>query len=418
MANKRILLVDDDTFLLNLLKQQLRNIGLENVSSYSRASDALAVLKEEADQFEIILCDLQMPDMDGIEFVRNIARIGHRAGLLLMSGESPRLLQTAESLATAHGLNVLGVLQKPVSSDRLRSVLASSCRGTTNSGGKSQASCTPSEICAAIAGKQLINHYQPKVEMKSRTIVGVESLVRWQHPDDGLIFPDRFVPVAEENGLIDQLTHQVLTNALRDARSWRRLGWNLSIAVNVSMRNLVSLDFPDIVVDLAQRVGIPTADVVLEVTESQLMIDPVASLDILTRLRLKQVRLSIDDFGMGYSSLAQLRDIPFDELKVDRSFVHGADRDPASMAIVDASFSMAKALGMTTVAEGVEDQADWDWLMQRGGCDIVQGFFLAKPMSAVDLTRWLAAVKWPGRDELPAQHEKSMRAANCARRDF
>jgi len=395
MVNKEVLLVDDDTFLHGLIKQQLRNIGIDNVSAYASASDALAVLKEESGRFDVILCDLQMPDMDGIELIRNVAHIGYRGGLLLMSGEGPRILQTAEALATAHGLNVLGALQKPVSSDQLLSILASARRGTRVSRDKSQANRSASELCAAIAGDQLINHYQPKVEMKSRTIVGVESLVRWQHPDDGLIFPDQFVPVAEENDLIDRLTHRVITNALLDARAWRAVGWPLSLAVNVSMHNLISLDFPDIVVDLAQRIGIPTTDIVLEVTESQLMVDPVASLDILTRLRLKQIRLSIDDFGTGFSSLAQLRDIPFDELKVDRSFIHGADRDPAAMAIVDASFNMAKALGMTTVAEGVEDQADWDWLLQKGGCDIVQGYFLAKPMSAEDLTTWLAAWREP-----------------------
>jgi EAL domain-containing protein (putative c-di-GMP-specific phosphodiesterase class I) len=237
----------------------------------------------------------------------------------------------------------------------------------------------------------LENHYQPKVALSSGALIGVETLVRWRHPKDGLVFPDQFISTAEEHGIIEQLTRAVLVSALRQARLWNDAGLRLHVSVNVSMDNLAALEFPDFVVHEADAAGVPVSSLVLEVTESRLMRDPLAALDILTRLRLKRIRLSIDDFGTGHSSLAQLRDIPFDELKVDRGFVHGAWGDDSLRAIVEASLNLAQKLGMTTVAEGIEDQADWDYL-QSCGCDLAQGYFIAKPMRGPDLTRWL--VSW------------------------
>ena len=225
--------------------------------------------------------------------------------------------------------------------------------------------------------------------MVSGALIGVETLVRWQHPDDGLVFPDDFIGVAEDNGLIDDLTHVVLAEALGQARRWLDQGLKLRVAVNVSMHTLARLEFADYVLGEVVRSGVAAEDLILEVTESRLMTDVLAPLYILTRLRLKHVGLSIDDFGTGHSSLSQLRDIPFDELKIDRSFVHGAGQDKTRRAIFTASLGMARQLGMRTVAEGVEDRADWDFLRQQG-CDLAQGYFIARPMPADKLPAWLA----------------------------
>jgi EAL domain-containing protein (putative c-di-GMP-specific phosphodiesterase class I) len=216
----------------------------------------------------------------------------------------------------------------------------------------------------------------------------VEALVRWQHPKDDLVFPDQFITTAEEHGLIDELTRVVLTAALQQARIWQDAGLHLRVAVNVSMDNISSLEFPDFVARTAAKAGVPLTNLVLEVTESRLMKNPLAALDILTRLRLKHISLSIDDFGTGHSSLAQLRDIPFDELKVDRGFVHGAWRDSSLRAIFEANLGMAQQLGMKTVAEGVEDLEDWDFLC-AAGCDLAQGYFIARPMPAEEIMGWL-----------------------------
>ncbi|MDX9766086.1 MAG: EAL domain-containing protein, partial [Ectothiorhodospiraceae bacterium] len=240
----------------------------------------------------------------------------------------------------------------------------------------------------------LENYFQPKVNPASGEVAGVEVLVRWHHPRDGLVMPVQFIPMAEEQGLIDGLTQVVLVDALHQARQWQDDGMPLHIAVNVSMDSLAALEFADFVADEVARAGLPMNHLVLEVTESRLMKDPRAALDILARLRLKRIGLSIDDFGTGHSSLAQLRDIPFSELKVDYGFVHGAWRDASLQAIFEASLGVARQLGMKTVAEGVEDRDDWDFLRARG-CDLAQGFFIGRPMPAAELPEWMA--QWEAR---------------------
>jgi EAL domain-containing protein (putative c-di-GMP-specific phosphodiesterase class I) len=202
--------------------------------------------------------------------------------------------------------------------------------------------------------------------------------------------------VAESSGQIDALTRSVLSQAMGQARRWREAGMGLRVAVNVSMDNLARLDFPEFVLREAVHHGVPLTDLMLEVTESRLMRDARVPMDILTRLRLKHIGLSIDDFGTGHSSLAQLRDIPFDELKIDRGFVHGNRDQPTQRAIFAASLEMAHQLDMTAVAEGVEDRADWDFA-RAAGCDIAQGYFIGRPMPAEALPDWIRL--WRKRSE-------------------
>jgi EAL domain-containing protein (putative c-di-GMP-specific phosphodiesterase class I) len=244
------------------------------------------------------------------------------------------------------------------------------------------------QVRRAIDNLELLNVYQPKVAVATGKVVGVETLVRWRHPTDGMVYPDQFIGVAEEHLLIDGLTQVVIGSALAQARRWQDAGLALHVAVNVSMGNLTSLKFPDMLADLAAEAGVAAPEIVLEITESRLMPKIVAVLDVLTRLRLKRFRLSIDDFGTGHSSLAQLRDIPFDELKVDRGFVHGASSNEKKRAICDASLGLARQLGISVVAEGVEDEEDWRFL-RREGCDFAQGYYIAKPMAGQDLPTWI-----------------------------
>lgn len=390
----KILVVDDDSFALRLLVRQLTNLGFSNVVACIHAREALTRLESDVAHFGLVFCDLQMPEIDGVEFVRQLVRIGYRGGLALVSGEDERVLRTAERLARAHHLDVLGALHKPVALAALQGLL--SLRHAHDSAAPESVhhNYTPQQLRAAIDGNQLINHYQPKVSLASGALVGVETLVRWQHPDDGLVEPEHFVGIAEEHGLIDALTRAVLAAALRQGGAWHAGGLPLQVAVNISMENLGALDFPDLVERMAATAGMPLTHLVLEVTESRLMKDPLSPLDILTRLRLKRIGLSIDDFGTGHSSLAQLRDIPFTELKIDRGFVHGASRNSYLQVILEASLAMARQLGMKTVAEGMEERADWD-LLRTCCCDVAQGYLVGKPMPAADLPAWLQ--EWEGR---------------------
>jgi EAL domain-containing protein (putative c-di-GMP-specific phosphodiesterase class I) len=186
------------------------------------------------------------------------------------------------------------------------------------------------------------------------------------------------------------LTRVVLTAAMQQAKAWLQSGYHLPVAVNVSMDDLTAFDFPDFAAALARSVGIDPSLITLEVTEGQMMRKLSTVLDVLSRLSLKRFRLAIDDFGTGHSSLAQLRDLPFDELKVDRGFVHGASTDETRSAICGASLQMAHQLQMQVVGEGIENQEDWEFLRLRG-CDVGQGYFISRPMPAADVVNWVDA---------------------------
>jgi len=384
----RILVLDDEPFMLKLLTHMLARLEFTLVTACKSGRVALESFASPNGRPDLILLDLNMPEMDGVEFVRKLVEHHYAGSLILVSGEDERMLQTAVKLVQAHKIAVLGHLHKPVKPEGLAALLE---KWTPLSPGRSRAAKKvygQDEVRAAISNGELVNYYQPKVAVATGEVAGVETLVRWRHPRDGMVPPDQFIGVAEAHGMIDDLTRAVLTGALAQAKVWQEAGLTLRVAVNVSMDNLASLDFPDFVAGLAVKAGVAPQQVVLEVTESRLMQDTQAALEILSRLRLKRFHLSIDDFGTGHSSLAQLRDIPFDELKIDQSFVHGAWANETLRAMYDASLGLARQLGMEVVAEGVEDRDDWN-LLRRTGCDLAQGYFIARPMPADDLPGWI-----------------------------
>lgn len=400
----KILVLDDEPFMLKLLARMLTNLGMTSVRTCDNGRAALMLVDSPECRPDLILLDINMPEMDGVEFVRHLVEHDYAGAVILVSGEDERVVQSVEKLVRAHKIKVLGRMSKPVSPERLaamlerwRAPLPGAVRITKNS-------YSANQLRAAMVRGELVNYYQPKVTLASGDVVGVETLVRWRHPKDGMVSPDQFIGIAERHGLIDQLTEVVLTGALAQARAWRDAGLSLRVAVNLSMDNLVALSFLDCVVDLTSKAGVPPQELVLEVTESRLMLDQRVPLEILTRLHLKRFCLSIDDFGTGNSSLAQLRDIPFDELKIDQSFVHGAWGNETQRAMFDASLGLAKQLKMESVAEGVEDRADWNFVSQRG-CDMAQGYFIAQPMPAADLPAWLA--DWEERRVQLAPHHES-----------
>ncbi|ARO87604.1 hypothetical protein EBAPG3_007365 [Nitrosospira lacus] len=395
----RILVLDDESFMLKLLSHILSNLGFTSVTLCDSGRAALDRIGDKDSQPNLILLDLNMPEMDGIEFVRHLVGRHYTGSLILVSGEDERILQTAEKLVQAHKIPILGHLHKPVKPETLSALLEKWTPPSASGPRITKKVYGEAELRAAIDNRELINYYQPKVAVASGEVVGVETLVRWRHPVDGIVFPDQFIGVAEAFGLIDDLTQVVFTEAVTQAKAWRQAGLALRVAVNVSMDNLASLSFLNFVAELTAKIGVAPQDMVLEVTESRLMLDTRAPLEILTRLRLKRFRLSIDDFGTGHSSLAQLRDIPFDELKIDQGFVHRAWADETLRAMYDASLSLARQLGMEVVAEGVEDRNDWD-LLYRTGCDLAQGTFMSRPMLAADLPAWIESWRERVRNEL------------------
>ena len=228
--------------------------------------------------------------------------------------------------------------------------------------------------------------------MHDGRVRSVEALVRWQHPERGLIGPYEFVHLAEHTGLIRPLTHHVLRTALEQCRRWRDRGIDLSVAVNLSVRDLVDLDLPGAIAAELDRVGLEPRCLAIEITETMLVLDPNRTIEVLARLHEMGVRVSLDDFGTGWSSLSYLQRLPVDELKIDRSFISDLAASDTDSSIVEATVALARKLGLTTVAEGVESAQAWEQLV-RLGCDVAQGYFISRPLPAEELEVWLAGVE-------------------------
>jgi diguanylate cyclase len=247
------------------------------------------------------------------------------------------------------------------------------------------------ELRSAIDRNELLLHYQPKLDLRDGALVGVEALVRWQHPQRGFLPPGEFIALAEQTGLIYPLSHWVLEAALRQQQAWRAMGLDIPVAVNLSRRTLHDPQLPETVAQLLKRWDVAPTALVLEITEGSLMADPVRAAENLSQLRALGVHVSIDDFGTGYSSLASLKNLSVDELKIDQSFVQAMATDASARAIVRAIVDLADALKLRVVAEGVEDRATWDVLAGLG-CDVAQGYFLSRPIAAIELEAWIADV--------------------------
>jgi diguanylate cyclase (GGDEF)-like protein len=246
------------------------------------------------------------------------------------------------------------------------------------------------QLRRAIDEGELVLHYQPKLTFCTGQVESVEALVRWQHPERGLLYPDAFIELAESAGLMGQLTDAVLDEALKQCRLWAEQGIELSVAVNVSPSNLVDDAFPDMVAAMLVAHGVPARSLLLEVTESLLMEDRDRATRVLARLREHGVGVAIDDYGTGYSSLAYLAELPVTELKLDRAFVAGMTGSWRAESIVISTLHLAHALGLVLVAEGAEDQETVD-LLASLGCDMVQGYHLSRPLPPAALEEWLAA---------------------------
>lgn len=251
-----------------------------------------------------------------------------------------------------------------------------------------------SELRRSLGGGELILYYQPKVLLSTGKVIGVEALVRWRHPRYGLMFPDSFIPLAEQTGLINPLTQWVIAAALEQCRQWETRGVPLIIAVNLSARNLLDMQFADQLAVALQSVPQAARRLCLEITETAMMADPVRALTILNALNDMGVTLSIDDFGTGYSSLSYIKQLPVNELKIDKSFVMGMGVSDDDIVIVRSTIDLAHNIGFKVVAEGVEDEATYNMLIELN-CDVAQGYYISQPLLPEDIEVWLRESRWP-----------------------
>ena len=371
-ALNRLLVVDDQEDILDFVAEVAKSLDYA-VLTASRAEDFCAQLHQFGPT--LIVLDLQMPGTDGIELLRYLGRQSVTAPVLISSGMDSRVLSSAERFGRSVGLEIAGVLQKPLMLAELESVLE---RHRVI-----ERAIEPAEFSRAVDRGQLLLHYQPKLARTARgwRAAGVEALLRWQHPDLGLVYPDRFIPLAEASGLIGAATDWVLQEGIRQLGLWRAAGLALDLSVNMSPKLVKDLDFPDRLSDLLAAHGLSNPMLTLEITETAALEDPTRTMDILTRLRVKGFGLSLDDFGTGYSSLTQLYRLPFNELKVDKSLGMDLGKTREAETMVRSIVGLAHGLGLTVCAEGVETPRALD-LLGEIDCDCAQGYYIGRPMAA------------------------------------
>ena len=383
-----VLVIDDDKVVCEVVSAAAQAMGLDCVAT-KEAATYLSLIPSDT---TLILLDLMMPDMDGIEVLRLLGERQCKAGIVLMSGMDKRVIETAAKLAQTLGLSVVGHLQKPFP---LPELLA--CLGTHTA---QDAPEDPKEGPAIPITDELLRHafdraefvlyYQPQIKIATGEVTGVEALSRWRHPELGLILPDQFIARVEDLGLMDRLCWIAAETGLSELTKFpARGGGLLRLSLNATVQSLRDLRFPDLMTGLAAKFQVPPENIVVEITESGLIHELARTLDVLTRLRMKRIQLSIDDFGTGYAMMKQLQNVPATEIKIDKSLIDRMHSNDSDRVMVEKVVEMAHELGMEVIAEGVRTQEQLN-LLRLMGCDGAQGFLFSPPLPATDLVRWLA----------------------------
>ena len=388
-----IYIVDDEEQQVELMMELVDVAGFTALGFTSGQS----FIEQSVSNFDIILLDLNMPEIDGIEVMRMLYNRGCTPAFILISGFDERVLHSAKQFAEAKNIEVVGAYTKPIDTRNFiqeigdihaRKKLAFDKRQYQGQGLKKDVDNSLSlfEFKVALSKRQFVLFYQPQVDIHSGEVKGFEALVRLKHPQYGLVFPDQFIGLAEDNNLMSQLSDEIFSLAIKDYKQFQKLSIDQKISINVSAQDL-DLEMPERIAKLLSSSNIPPESLMIELTESALRTSISESLDILNRLRMKGFSLSIDDFGTGYSSLVQLYQAPFTELKIDLQFVMRMLKDKEAYAIVKICILLAKELKLVTVAEGVESQEILDELAELG-CDIAQGYHIAKPLPFDECCKW------------------------------
>jgi EAL domain-containing protein (putative c-di-GMP-specific phosphodiesterase class I) len=386
-GNRRVLIVDDDPLLLRIMARRLRALGID-ADAAETIPDATDLLGSS--DYEAVFLDLSLGESDGISLLQALRGGGTDPALVIVSGMDDRVRTASVRLAEGLGLRVAGALRKPVSQHSLRQVLGSLPGRTGPLGLPEVAPPVAADLEQALARGDITVQYQPKIALADRRVVGVEALARWAPADRPVVTPDVFIPLAEQNALIVPLTLHVLREALHACARWRVDYPDRSVAVNISPLVLADPALPEMIDQLLRETGLGPSALIAEITESTVIEHPLIAAEVLTRLRIKGVKLSIDDFGTGHSSLLSLLRLPFSELKIDKSFVSHCDTDAEAWKITRATISMARELGMTVVAEGVETAATAE-MLRHAGCHIGQGWLFARSMTEDALRAWSEA---------------------------
>ncbi|NEX62580.1 EAL domain-containing response regulator [Noviherbaspirillum galbum] len=391
----KVLILEDQPFQRNVLIGALRHLGITAIETASDGAAALDALEHDPGSFDVAICDLRMEGMDGIEFIRHAVR-RKVPSFIVTSAIEGSLLATAEAVVRSFGTRLIGVLPKPVNLERLKGML-SDCKKVKSeearpARGASKPAFTAEQISRALAANEFIPYFQPKFDLDTGLPTSVEMLARWNHPSQGILPPSAFIPVMEQSGMMDWLSDSLLLQSLRCLEDWTSLGCDISLAVNMSPLTLQNTDMPNHISSLLRKHKVEPRTITIEVTETAVSENVSGLLETLTRLRMQGFSISVDDFGTGYSSLLQLTEMPFNEIKIDRSFVHGATENKKTVAIAESIVQLAKKLDLHTVAEGIETLEELEFIKQLG-CESGQGYYLSRPLDNTGLITLLKNVR-------------------------
>lgn len=384
------LVIEDHEFQRETLVEMLQGLQAGNVYSAADGQKGLEVLVKLGCRVDVVITDVEMPRMDGLEFVRRAGEAGYRGSVIIASALGRTLLAAAEAMTEAYGMSLLGSISKPVTPASLEALLVrhGAPEPKLQVRSPSRPAYTLDEIIRGLDQDEFDPFFQPKVDLATRRVVGAEALARWRHPQHGILLPATFIRLLEDGGKIDELMWVMLDKAIAFCSTLNAAGMASSIAVNISVKSLNNTELANRVAEIAQGHNVEPAQVDLEITETAATTNLGAALENLARLRMKGFGLSIDDFGTGHSSMQQLSRIPFTELKIDRSFVTSAGTHEAARVMLTSSLEIARRLNLKTVAEGVETHQQWD-MLRECGYDLAQGYFIAEPMDAKTYLTWI-----------------------------
>jgi EAL domain-containing protein (putative c-di-GMP-specific phosphodiesterase class I)/CheY-like chemotaxis protein len=376
-----LLALDDDLDIVETLRELGTRAGFRAVSSTESTR-----LREliETERPDVIILDLQMPGEDGVSALRHLADACSTAKIFLVTGMDERTIAAAEQYGLRRGLEIFGTLQKPFEPDELLARLE-----------RAHAAIRPltaNDFEQAIGNGELVVHYQPIIQRfadNSWDVCAVEALLRWNHPIRGLLTPDSFVSMAEAHGLSRAMTDFVLQRGIEQLKGWQALRLRIGLRVNIAATLISDVQFPDRLETMLVEQSVDADSLTLEITETAMLEQTPEAFDILTRLRIKNIGLAIDDFGIGYSSLTQLFRMPFNEMKIDRSLVGRIVEAKEASIMVDALVSLAHKLNLTVCAEGVENVATLEAL-SRFACDFAQGYHISTPVPAAEIPKIVA----------------------------
>jgi EAL domain-containing protein (putative c-di-GMP-specific phosphodiesterase class I) len=355
-----------------------------------------AQLRELVEQLspDVIVLDLQMPGLDGVSALRHLADVRSTAKIFLVTGMDERTIASAEQYGLRRGLTIFGTLQKPFDPGELFARLE-----------RAHAAIRPltaADLEQAIANGELVVHYQPIIRRfadNTWDVAAVEALLRWSHPIRGLLTPDSFLSMGEAGGLSRAMTDFVLQRGIEQLKGWEAVRLRMGLRINVAATLISDIGFPDRLEAMLVEQSLDAEMLALEITETAMLEQTPDAFDILTRLRIKNIGLAIDDFGIGYSSLTQLFRMPFNEMKIDRSLVSRIIEAKEASIMVDALVALAHKLNLVVCAEGVENQATLDAL-GRFGCDFAQGYHISPPVPAAEIPKIIA--RWDQSQHQPA----------------